>query len=124
MALGVSSGVGQSRGKNKATKLKSYRLANPGKISAWFGNATGRASACGAGAATVTNEYFIYQTGETPQVGGEITQQNGSPISVDQRYKVSMSAPPYAFNTQFYSVNVQLGPGGISKISAVETCPV
>jgi len=122
MALGVSSGVGQSRGKNKATKLKSYRLANPGKISAWFGNASERNSTCGESAGNVANEYFIYQTGETPQISAEIQQQNGSPITFDRRYKVAMSAPPHAINVQFYTLNVQEGTGGVSKITAVTAC--
>ncbi|ASF00719.1 hypothetical protein [uncultured virus] len=122
MALGVSSGVGQSRGKNKATKLKSYRIANPTKISAWFGNASVRASACGETVVNVVNEYFIYQTGETPQVGAEIRKPNGLPITFDKRYKVAMSVGPYAPSTQFYTLNVQEGTGGISEITAVTVC--
>ena len=122
MALGVSSGVGQSRGKNKATKLKSYRIANPTKISAWFGTASIRPSACGEQVANVTNEYFIYQTEATPQVGAEIQKPNGLPITFDKRYKVSMSAPPHAEGLQFYTLNVQEGTGGISEITAVEVC--
>ena len=87
--MGLGHGISSDRGKNKATKLDTYRSNQNQNLRSiiLLGNATSKTSACTYNG--VMNIVTIYGSGTTPQVGHVLTQNDPptyTPLTVNVNY--------------------------------------